>query len=95
MKKVFVLLISSLILFSDCVCIGSRDLIFKPVNVVLRNFDITEAIIVKLDISSVTNLYAKKLSKKENKILDLFLVNNQIDDEILIQPQKKILKKIS
>ena len=89
MKRVFILLIASLILFSSCVCLGSRELMVKPVNVVVKNFDITETNIVRLDLSKVNNLYENKISKKEYEIFNSFLENNEIDNEILIQPQKK------
>ena len=93
MKKVFVLLIASLILFSSCVCIVSREFPIEPVNVVVRNFNITETVIVRLDINLINISYEKKLSKKEYGIFDSFLVNNEIDDEMLIQPQKVDLEK--
>lgn len=93
MKKVFVLLIASLILFSSCVSIGSRKFPIEPVNVVVKNFDIAETVIVRLDINLISISYEKKLSKKEYGIFDSFLVSNEIDDEMLIQPQKVDLGK--
>ncbi|MBP5403377.1 MAG: hypothetical protein J6Y36_09495 [Treponema sp.] len=93
MKKVFVLLIASLILFSSCVSIGSREFPIEPVNVVVKNFDIAETVIVRLDINLISISYEKKLSKKEYGIFDSFLVSNEIDDEMLIQPQKVDLGK--
>ncbi len=81
MKKLSFLIIINLVLFSSCVCIGSRELIIEPVNVTLENFNLDENIIVRFNYNKSN--YSKKLPDNFYKILQKYLVNNEIDNILL------------